>query len=109
MRRHALPEQQTGFDETVKRRSQLRCRLAHHRSQQGVGELAPDRAPICATSLARPRRSSLAISEACKLAGTARLGDGIAAIVRAATLSLPASITALAISSANNGMPSVRS
>ena len=39
-------------------------------------------APICATSLAGPSRSSRAISEACKLAGTARAGDGIAAAVR---------------------------
>ena len=39
----------------------------------------PIAAPICATSLAGPSRSSRAISEACKLAGTARAGDGTAA------------------------------
>ena len=45
MRRHALPEQQTSRNETVERRSQLRLRLAHHRSQQGMRELPPDRRP----------------------------------------------------------------
>ena len=39
----------------------------------------PIAAPICATSLAGPSRSSRAISEACKLAGTASAGDGTAA------------------------------
>ena len=42
----------------------------------------PIAAPICATSLAGPSRSSRAISEACRLAGTARAGDGTAAAVR---------------------------
>ena len=42
----------------------------------------PIAAPICATSLAEPSRSSRAISEACRLAGTGTDGDGIAAIVR---------------------------
>ena len=41
----------------------------------------PIAAPICATSLAVPSRSSRAISDACKLAGTARAGDGTAATV----------------------------
>ena len=36
-------------------------------------------APICATSLAGPRRSSRAISDACKLAGTAKAVDGTVA------------------------------
>ena len=36
-------------------------------------------APICATSLAGPSRSSRAISEAWRLAGTAMDGEGIAA------------------------------
>ena len=36
-------------------------------------------APICATSLADPSRSSRAISDACRLAGTASAGDGMAA------------------------------
>src|SRR5207248_3909388 len=39
------PEQQTSPNETVKRRLQLRLRLAHDRSQQGVRELASDRRP----------------------------------------------------------------
>ena len=69
----------------------------------------PMAAPICATSLAAPSRSSRAIREACKLAGTAKAGDGIAAAACPAAPSLPASRTALVISSTNNGMPSVRS
>ena len=69
----------------------------------------PIAAPICATSLAGPSRSSRAISEACRLAGTARAGDGTAAAVRRASPSLSASSTAFVISSTNSGMPSVRS
>ena len=68
----------------------------------------PIAAPTCATSLAGPRRSSRAISEACRLAGTAIDGEGIAATARSASWP-PASNTALVISSTNNGMPSVRS
>ena len=41
MRRHALPEQQTGSNETIKRRFQLRLRLAHDCGQEGVGEFPP--------------------------------------------------------------------
>ena len=66
-------------------------------------------APIWATSLAAPSRSSRAIRDACKLAGTARAVDGTVAAVRCASSSLPASSTALVISSTNKGMPSVRS
>ena len=66
-------------------------------------------APICATSLAGPSRSSRAISEACRLAGTASAGDGTAAAVCSAAPSLSASSTAFVISSTNSGMPSVRS
>jgi len=69
----------------------------------------PIAAPICATSLAARSRSSRAISDACRLAGTVMAGAGTAAAVRRASPSLPASSTALVISSANNGMPSVRS
>ena len=69
----------------------------------------PIAAPICATSLAGPSRSSRAINEACKLAGTARAGDGTAATVRQAAPSPSASSTAFVISSTNRGMPSVRS
>jgi hypothetical protein len=69
----------------------------------------PIAAPICATSLAAPSRSSRAISEACKLAGTFKAGDGTAATVRRAAPSLSASSTAFVISSTNRGIPSVRS
>jgi hypothetical protein len=65
--------------------------------------------PVCATSLAEPSRSSSAISETCRLAGTARAGGGTAAAVCCASPSLSASNTAFVISSTNNGMPSVRS
>ena len=66
-------------------------------------------APICATSLEGPSRSSRAISDACKLAGTAMAVGGTAAVVRRASPSLSASNTAFVISSTNSGMPSVRS
>src|SRR5215475_10271856 len=45
VRRATLPAQQTSPNETVKRRSQLRLRLAHDRNQQRMGELASDRRP----------------------------------------------------------------
>ena len=49
----------------------------------------PIAAPICAISLAEPSRSSRAIRDACKLAGTASAGDGMAAAVcRALALGL---------------------
>jgi len=69
----------------------------------------PIAAPTCAASLAGPSRSSRAISDACRLSGIARAGDGTAATVRRAAPSLSASITAFVISSTNSGMPSVRS
>ena len=69
----------------------------------------PIAAPICATFLAEPSRSRRAISDACRLTGTAILGDGMEATVCCAAPSLPASNTALVISSTNRGMPSVRS
>jgi hypothetical protein len=40
---HALPEQQTGGNKSVERRRQLHSRLAHHRSQQCMRKLPPDR------------------------------------------------------------------
>ena len=46
-------------------------------------------APICATSLAGPSRSRRAISDACRLAGTASAGDGAAATVRGRPFDLP--------------------
>src|SRR5262249_2936242 len=42
MRGHAPWEQQPGRDETIKRGSQLRLRLAHHRGEQGMRKLATD-------------------------------------------------------------------
>ena len=62
MRRHALPEQQTSCNETVERRFQLRLRLAHHRSQQGMRELAPDRRPDLRHLLGRRRAGRAAPS-----------------------------------------------
>jgi hypothetical protein len=70
----------------------------------------PIAAAICASSLAEPpSRSSRAMSEACRLAGTASAGDGTAASARSVAVSLPASNIALVISSTNKGIPSVRS
>ena len=66
-------------------------------------------AAICVSSLAGPpSRSSRAMSEACRLAGTASAGDGTAATTRPAAVSLSASSTALVISSTNKGIPSLR-
>src|SRR5262245_56004485 len=42
MRGHGPSEQQTGRDETVQRRAQLRLRPAHHRGEQDMGKLAAD-------------------------------------------------------------------
>ena len=69
----------------------------------------PMAAPICATSFAAPSRSSRAINEACRLAGTTKHGDGIVATSARARLRSSASNTAFVISSTNSGMPSVRS
>src|SRR5262249_56090666 len=55
VRRATLPEQQTSRNETIKRRLQLRLRLAHDRSQQGMGELASHRRPASRQLLARPQ------------------------------------------------------
>ena len=49
------------------------------------------------------------MSEACKLAGTSRAGDGIRRNRTLGRTALSASSTALVISSTNSGMPSVRS
>ena len=59
--------------------------------------------------MAGPSRSSRAISDACKLAGTAIAGEGTAAAIRRGCALDAASSTALVISSTNSGMPSVRS
>src|SRR5262249_10322584 len=45
VRRATLPDQQTSRNKTVERRLQLRLRLAHDRSQQGMRELASKRCP----------------------------------------------------------------
>jgi hypothetical protein len=75
----------------------------------GHANSRPIAAPICATSLARPSRSSRAISDACKLAGTAWAGERAVAAVTRVAHSLSASSTAFVISSTNRGIPSVRS
>ena len=72
-------------------------------------ELTPNRCTDLRYLLAGPRRSSRAISEACRLAGTAKAEDGTAATFCRALPSPSASSTALVISSTNSGMPSVRS
>ncbi len=69
----------------------------------------PIAAPICANSLAGPSRSSRAINDACKVAGTADAREGTAATARSASPSPSASSTAFVISSTNRGIPSVRS
>src|SRR5271154_2156114 len=77
MGRRALPEQQTSRDETVERRSHLPTSgLRTTAASRACENSRPIAAPICATSLAGPSRSSRAISEACSLAGTASIGDG---------------------------------
>ena len=68
----------------------------------------PIAAPVCATSLAAgPSRSSRAISEACKVAGTDSPGCGTDGQGQATCV--PHSSTALVSSSTNSGTPSVRS
>ena len=110
VRGHALPEQQACRDETVECRCGVRSlALPTTAANRAWENSRPIAAPICATSLADPSRSSRAISEACRLAGTVRAGDGTAAAVFRASPSLSASSTALVISSTNSGMPSVRS
>jgi len=69
----------------------------------------PIAAPICASSLAEPSRSSRAINEAWRLAGTVEEGGRIDPAVRSLDCSLSASRIAFVISSTNSGMPSVRS
>ncbi len=43
VRRHALPEQQTGRNETVERRIEFRLRLVGRRSQHGMRKFTPNR------------------------------------------------------------------
>ena len=111
LRRRSLPEKQTSGDEAIRSADakfrSLACALQP--PVESCENSRPITAPICATSLAGPSRSSRAISEACKLAGTATAGDGAIEIACAAAASLPVSNTALVISSTNSGMPSVRS
>ena len=79
LRRRTLPEQQTGRNETVEYRSELRLRLVSPPQPAGRAKTpAQSPLPICATSLAAPSRSSRAISDACRLAGTAKAVGGIA-------------------------------
>ena len=109
MRRRALPEQQTGVDEPIERR---------------MPTSSPDCAPLRRSARARtrarsPRRSAPPPwpARADRAAPSARHAGspdrqrrmGPAAAVCRASLSLPASSTALVISSTNSGTPSVRS
>ena len=45
VRRHALPEQQTGVNETVQGRSKINLLLPRHCGQKSMGKLAPDSRP----------------------------------------------------------------
>src|SRR5690349_20922490 len=103
VRRHALPEQQSRRNQTIKRRIEFCFWLGYHGSQQHVRELAPVSCPTCATSLAGPSRSSRAIRGACRLAGTPSAGDGTTPIAFSAAPPLSASSTAFVISSTNRG------
>ena len=110
MRRHALPEQQTSRNETVKRRIEFRFWLTHHRSQQRMRELPPDSCPYLRhllgwTEPVEPRHQRS--MQACRN----RQGWGRNRAQRSARAapSLSASSTAFVISSTNSGMPSVRS
>ena len=110
VRRHALPEQQTGRNETVERRSQLRLRLAHHRSQQGMGKLPPDRRAdlrylLGGAEPVEPRHQRGVQACGNRQGRRRNSGGGLAR----ASPSLSASSTAFVISSTNRGMPSVRS
>ena len=59
------------MNETVQCRFQLACPVSRTTEASSACEnVRPIAAPICATSLAGPSRSSRAISDACKLAGT---------------------------------------
>ena len=79
------------------------------RTCQFVGEFATDRgSDLGDPFVPGPSRSSRAISEACNVAGTASTAEGTDEAISPAR-SVPASSTALAISSTNNGTPSVRS
>jgi hypothetical protein len=93
VRRRPLPEQQAGLNEALDAAPNSASGLRTSAASRAWEESRPIAAPICATSLAEPSRSSRAIRDACKLAGTARGGDGIVAAVRCASLSLSASRT----------------
>src|SRR6266487_3448758 len=54
-------------------------------ANRGWENSRPIAAPICANSLAGPSRSSRAINDACKLAGTANAGEGTKAAARRAS------------------------
>ena len=82
VRRHALPEQQTSRNETVERRLQLRLRLAHHRSQQSMRELSPDRRADLRDLFGRAEPIEPRHQRGVQACGTARAGDGTAAAVR---------------------------
>jgi hypothetical protein len=108
MRWYALPEQQASGNQTVQADTNSASGLLTTADRRACENSRPIVAPTCAISFADPSRSSRAISDACRLAGTASVGVGTEATVRCAAPSLPASSTALVISSTNRGMPSVR-
>ncbi len=74
-----------------------------------VGEFSSDSRPDLCEFFGWPSRSSRAISDACRLGGTAIVGEGTKAAVRRASSSDSVSSTAFVISSTNSGTPSVRS
>ena len=82
MRRNALSEQQTSAIRRSSADANSASGLLTTAASRACENSRPIAAPICATSFAGPSRSSRAISEACKLAGTASAGEGIAATVR---------------------------
>ena len=90
-------------------RMKLRVWLANHGLQDASRELAPNCCPDLWTPSPGPSRSSRAINDAWRLAGTRMDGDGIVATALSAARSPPASRPAFVTSSTNSGMPSVRS
>ena len=79
MWRHALPKHQSSRNEAIDRRLEFASDFRTTATNSAWENSRPIAAPICAISFAGPSRSSRAISEACRLAGTATDGDGTAA------------------------------
>ena len=100
---------QARLDEAVERRRKQRFGFACHLRQESVRKFAADRRAHLRGGLGSTSRSSRAISDACRLAGTASAEEGMFAIVRPASPSPSASRIAFVISSTNSGTPSARS